>query len=253
VVLCVGSATRLTEFVQEMPKTYQADFLLGARSDTDDADGAVTPVPGAQPPDRAMVLAQLQAFVGEIQQVPPAYSAAKVTGRRAYDLARAGQYVPLAPRPVQVFGIDVRHFAYPRLAVEVNCGKGTYIRSLARDLGERLSCGALVQTLRRVRVGPFKVTGAVSLEADAVAARSKLLPASAAVADLARLVLGPDDIKRLRQGQGIPLPARDLPALARAGTLAVAVFDGVGEVVAVARIDPKKRLLLPEKVLPGPI
>jgi tRNA pseudouridine55 synthase len=252
-VLCIGSATRLTEFVQDMPKTYQADFLLGSRSDTDDADGTVTPVPGAQPPERDKLIAQLQAFVGEIQQVPPVFSAAKVTGRRAYDLARAGHEVPLAPRPVRVYGIDVRHYAYPRLAVEVRCGKGTYIRSLARDLGERLGCGALVQTLRRVRVGPFSVTAAVNLETDAATARGKLLPASAAVADLAQLVLGPDDIKRLRQGQGVPLPARDLPAGAQAGTAAVAVFDGAGELVAVGRVDPKKRLLLPEKVLPGPI
>src|SRR5262249_45363855 len=141
-VLCVGSATRLADYVQRMSKTYRSLFRLGARSDTDDADGAVTPVAGAAAPEPAALEACLRQFVGTIEQVPPAYSAAKVTGQRAYDLARRGREVSLQARAVQVHGIEVLRYDYPELEVEVRCGKGTYIRALARDLGARLGCGA---------------------------------------------------------------------------------------------------------------
>ena len=150
-----------------MGKTYRAGLRLGARSDTDDADGAVTPVESAAPPDAPPSPRNLAGFVGAIDQTPPAYSAAKVAGRRAYDLARQGQEVDLRPRKVHVYGIDVLKYEYPWLKVEIRCGKGTYVRSLARDLGERLGCGALVQTLRRTRVGLFVVEDAVPSDADA--------------------------------------------------------------------------------------
>src|SRR5688572_19173855 len=152
-VLCVGVATRLTEYVQAMGKTYFTTVRLGARSDTDDADGTVTPVEGARPPGREELERCLGGFVGEIEQVPPAYSAAKVSGARAYDLARRGREVSLAARRVRVDGIDLLRYDYPEADLEVRCGKGTYVRSLARDLGERLGCGGLVQVLRRTRVG----------------------------------------------------------------------------------------------------
>jgi tRNA pseudouridine55 synthase len=247
-VLCVGAATRLTEYVQDMAKTYRAGVRLGARSDTDDADGAVTPVPVDRPPERAAVEAQLQAFIGEIDQVPPAFSAAKVTGRRAYDLARQGEAVALRPRRVRVHGIDVLAYEYPRLELEIRCGKGTYIRSLARDLGERLGCGALVETLRRTRVGPFAAVDALSPNADAAVARSRLLPLSAAVVELPRVTLPAREAARLRQGQIIaPPPA--IPIVSSAGgRQEVAVFDEGGGLVAVAVVE--RRRLRPVKVLP---
>jgi tRNA pseudouridine55 synthase len=245
-VLCLGTATRLAEYVQDMGKTYRAGIRLGARSDTDDADGTVVPVAVATPPDRAAVEAGLSGFVGEIEQVPPAYSAAKVSGRRAYDLARRGREVALAPRRVTVYGIDVLTYEYPRLAIEVRCGKGTYIRSLARDLGEGLGCGGYVEALGRTRVGPFCVEEAVPLDADHAAARARVLPVSAALAELPRVTLGDDDVARLRLGQA--MLCAELSAAAN--TSAVAVFDGRGGLVAVARLDPERRLLRPDKVFP---
>ena len=248
-VLCVGAATRLTEYVQRMMKTYRTRLLLGARSDTDDADGTVMPVAVDRPPDREEVLRLLVEFIGVLDQVPPAYSAAKVTGRRAYDLARQGEEVTLQPRRVQVYGIDLLAYDYPRLELEVSCGKGTYIRSLARDLGERLGCGALVETLRRTRVGPFEPGNAVSLDADAATARSRLLPVSAAVAELPGVTLDAGDISRLRQGQGVRL--RDAALLAgNEASNEVAVYDAAGGLVAVAVIDRVQRALRPDKVLP---
>src|SRR5262249_38706790 len=199
-VLCVGVATRLGEYVQRMEKVYRAGIRLGARSDTDDADGVVTPVAGAQLPDRALVEDVLRTFVGEVEQVPPAYSAAKVTGRRAYALARRGDDVQLAPRKVNIYDIRLLSYDYPQLELEVRCGKGTYIRSLARDVGERLGCGGLIESLRRTRVGPFRVEEAISVDMPGTAARTHLLPMAQALADLPRLLLESAKIDLLRQG-----------------------------------------------------
>jgi tRNA pseudouridine55 synthase len=246
-VVCAGVATRLAQYVQQMAKTYQARLRLGVRSDSDDADGTWMPVDVDQPPDRAVVEQSLQAFVGEIDQVPPAYSAARVSGRRAYDLARRGREVSLEPRRVRVYAIELRAYAYPHLDMAVRCGKGTYIRSLARDLGARLGCGALVESLRRTRVGPFDESEALSLEADAASARSRLLPPAAAVAELPRMVVNPDQVARLRQGQKVSLSSADaLPAEASE----VALFDAAGSLVAVAGMDWENKQLVPAKVLP---
>lgn len=247
-VLCAGVATRLTEYVQQMAKTYDARLRLGVRSDSDDADGTWTPAAVARPPDRADVERGLAAFVGDIDQVPPAYSAARVTGRRAYDLARQGREVSLAPRRVRVYGIDLRDYAYPHLEMTVRCGKGTYIRSLARDLGERLGCGALVEGLRRTRVGPFDAGSALSLDADADTARARLLPPSAALVGLPRVILTADEAERLRRGQAVPL-LESMAALA--GAAEAAAFDSAGFFVAVVGVDRGQQRLTPDKVLPA--
>jgi tRNA pseudouridine55 synthase len=245
-VLCLGSATRLTEYVQQMSKTYRTLLQLGARSDTDDADGTITAVPNAAVPDAATVAAHVAEFVGVIPQIPPAYSATKVTGRRAYDLARRGEEVTLSARSVSIHAIEVVHYIYPHLELEIHCGKGTYIRSLARDLGERLGCGALVQTLRRTRVGPFTADTALTLDADAETVRSRLLPVELAVAELPRLVLPENDCQRLGHGQSIAV-TEVLEGTAK--TREAAVFDSKNHLVAVALFDPDLKLLRPVKVL----
>jgi tRNA pseudouridine55 synthase len=130
--------------------------------------------------------------------------------------------------------------------VEVRCGKGTYIRSLARDLGERLGCGALVRTLRRTRVGPFTAGEAVTLEATAETARARLLPLSAAVAELPRLSVEAAAVNSLRHGQAVPVGRLSQAVVGER----VAVFDAVGNLVGVALVDRKKGLLRPEKILP---
>ena len=240
-VLCLGNSTRLAEYVQRMGKTYRTRLRLGATSDTDDADGTVTAVEGARVPTPDEIATAVKAFVGPIAQTPPAFSAVKVTGRRAYDLARSGEEVALAAKTVQVYGIDVLAYEPPLLDLEVRCGKGTYVRSLGRDLGARLGCGALVQKLRRLRVGPFTVDNAVSLDAGAEEARANLRPVEEAVAELQAVTLGDAELKRLRQGQAVPLGACD------AGE--VAVFDAGLRLVAVAAFDAENRLLRPAKVL----
>jgi tRNA pseudouridine55 synthase len=177
-VLCVGKATKLADRVQASSKSYRTRILLGATSDTDDADGRVVPEVDTRPATIEAIRTALPSFVGSIDQLPPAYSAVKVGGRRAYALARRGKDVPLQPRAVRVDAIEILNYAWPRLDLAIDCGKGTYIRSIARDLGAALGVGGLVETLRRTRVGPFTVEQAIALPAEAAAVLPWLLPVS---------------------------------------------------------------------------
>jgi tRNA pseudouridine55 synthase len=224
-VVCVGAATRLADHVQAMGKSYASRFRLGATSTTDDADGVVTETPNAVPPTREQIGAALAGFVGVIDQMPPAFSALKVAGARAHDLARQGKDVPLAARPVRIDAVRVTGYEWPFLDIEVDCGKGTYIRSIARDLGAKLGVGGLVQTLRRTRVGPFTAEQGVGLDATPDEVRARLLPTVTAVADMTQVRLGADDLRLLRQGQRV--------RCSLSGPQPVAVLDEAGELVAV--------------------
>jgi tRNA pseudouridine55 synthase len=135
-------------------------------------------VAGAVPPTIDQVRDALPVFVGRIEQVPPAYSAVKVGGARSYDLARGGKTVALAARPVDVYAINLLGYVWPILDLDIECGKGTYVRSIGRDLGARLGCGALVQTLRRMRIGPLTAEQGIGIDVSPEVGRVKLLPAS---------------------------------------------------------------------------
>jgi tRNA pseudouridine55 synthase len=248
-VLCVGHATRLTEYVQAMGKVYVAVVRLGARSTTDDAEGPITPAAVDRPPGRWELDGALPSFIGHVRQVPPAYSAAKLAGQRAYDLARQGQEPDLAPRTVRVDRIDVLEFDYPDLRLEVRCGKGTYIRSLARDLGEALGCGAYLTGLRRTSVGSFTSVDAVPPDTDAAAARARLRPLADAVTELPRLAIPAAAVTRLRQGQRVPFDSAQMASGIPPSTV-VAVLDEAGNLAAVAATDATGMVLRPVKVMP---
>lgn len=241
-VIAVGLGTRLTDYVQRQQKTYRAGVRLGACSDTDDAEGTITTNPSATPIPREAIERALRDFVGVIEQVPPAYSAAKVAGRRAYVLARRGASVDLTPRSVRIDAIDVTSYAFPDLEILVRCGKGTYMRALARDLGERLGCGAYLSALRRMRIGPFDESAALSLDADADTARQSLRDLSWALAGFPRVELESSDAGRFAQGQKLPWSGEQPPG-------EVAVFDVSGRFIGVGRIDDERRLR-PVKVFP---
>ncbi len=223
-VVCIGAATRLAEFVQAMGKGYATRVLLGHRSDTDDADGIVTAVEHVTPPTVEQIRAAIVPFIGSISQLPPAYSALKVDGRRAHQLARQGAEVKLSPRPVTVYGIEVVGYEWPHLDLTVECGKGTYIRSLARDLGEALGCGGIVQTLRRTHVGPFTAGMGLSLSATPEEVRAALRPMSEAVAEIPLVTLDAATGVRFRQGQAVPAKGTGWVAV-----FAEDEFVGVGE------------------------
>lgn len=209
-VLLVGRATRLLPHMDGDPKVYDALIRFGAETDTDDRLGRV--VREAPLPAPAAVDAALPSLTGDIDQIPPAYSAKRVDGARAYALARAGQDVVLAPSRVRVDAWALGAWSGPDAAARVTCGGGTYIRSLARDLGRLVGSAAHLAELRRVRSGPFDVQRAASLE-DLVAGRATVLPPRAALASLPAQPLAEDDVARVARGIDVPATVQGERAL----------------------------------------
>lgn len=206
--VALGAATRLIEHLADARKGYVGRVRLGATTTTDDAEGEVLETRPVPPFDEATIEAALAPLRGAIMQVPPMYSALHHEGRRLYDLARAGQTLELAPRPVVVHRLDwARDGADLLLTVE--CGKGTYIRSLARDLGVALGCGAHLAALERTFVGPFHLAGAVTLDAllaDPGLLPAALLPPETAVADWYAFHLDAAQARRVANGMPVSLP-----------------------------------------------
>ena len=163
-LLLVGKATKLCETLMDQPKQYETTIKFGATTATDDPESPEMPAVGCDPVPLERVKEELPRFVGPVQQRPPAYSALKIAGRRASDLARDGTPVELEARSVNVYGIELLEYAWPLLKLRIECGRGTYIRSIGRDLGEALSVGGYLTQLRRTRIGDFRVEDAVSLD-----------------------------------------------------------------------------------------
>ncbi len=164
VVILVGKATPLCDRIMRGRKRYVAGIDLSRTSSTDDLEGTITEVAVQTPPTRERVVSACAGFTGTIQQRPPAHSAVWVDGKRAYALARKGHEVTLAARPVEIHRLVVLEYLWPRLTVDVVCGKGTYIRSLARDLGAALGVGGMLTSLRRTETDPFVIEQAQRLE-----------------------------------------------------------------------------------------
>ncbi len=226
-VVAVGPATRLIEYVQQMEKTYRGTFLLGRTSDTEDVEGQMAELPDAAVPTEEQIRSALPQFLGTIQQRPPAFSALKVAGQRAYDLARRGEAVELAARPVEIHAIDVLRYAYPELELRVRCGSGTYIRSLGRDLARAVGTDAVMAALRREAIGPFAVEDSLQVdELSREAIEERLQPAALAVSQMASVVVGPQEIARLSQGQAIR-------GLIPCESTEIAAMDGAGRLVAI--------------------
>lgn len=160
---CVGGATRLVERLMGLPKTYVSTLRLGVTNACHDPEQPFIPVAGATPPAREAVAAALARFVGEVEQRPPVFSAMKVGGVSIYRSARQGRAVDLPPRVVRIDRLDLLDYAWPHLRIEIRCGRGTYIRALARDLGDALGCGACCETLTRTAVGPFAMATAIDI------------------------------------------------------------------------------------------
>jgi len=162
-LILVGKATRLSESLMNLPKRYGATIKLGATTPTDDPESPETVTPGATPPTAEAIATAVGKLIGTVQQVPPVYSAMKVGGRRAYALARRGKPPQLAARPVHIDAIQMVSYEWPYLQLVIDCGRGTYIRAIARDLGADLSVGGHLTELRRLRVGPYTTENAVSM------------------------------------------------------------------------------------------
>lgn len=245
--IALGEATKTVPFVQDGRKIYRFTVRFGIETDTDDAEGKDT-ARSEKRPAREEIEALLSSFTGMILQTPPQFSALKVDGERAYDLARAGETVELAPREVEIDSFSL--LAIPdadHAEFEIECGKGTYVRSLARDIGRKLGCLGHVSVLRRTLVGDFSEQNTVNLvqleqaAADEVSLNAVLQPVAAGLQSLPAVKVSEPDAQRLAQGQSVFLRGRDAPVFE--GPVSVSVS---GNLVALAEMEAG--VLLPRRI-----
>ncbi len=245
-VVLVGPAVRLSEYVSASDKRYQATIRLGSSTDTYDSEGAVTrPTVPVDSITEEHFLEVLGDFIGEIEQIPPPYSAVKIKGKKAYEMAREGEEFDLSPRKINVYSLDVLEWAPPEVVIDVYCSSGTYVRSLANDLGNALGCGAHLVGLRRTKSGRFTLRDAVPLRRlqeafDAGDWYRHLIPAAEALADWPMVELDSDGVELVRHGHRIPADdgSRDW---ARG-------VSEQGDLVALLELDPESNEWQPRKV-----
>ncbi len=244
-LLCVERATRLAEYLSGLPKTYIATVRLGTTTDTDDRTGeTMSTSEGWRELDGRSVEQALAGFVGPLRQVPPAYSAKKVGGERMYRRARRGERVELAPVAVQIHRIEVLGLDLPDVEFEVECSSGTYVRALARDLGEALGTGAHLTALRRTRIGPHDVAGAVPADAlgSAVTVGRAWLSPAVALAHLPAAEVDAGAAAEIVHGAAVDAPegtpASGIVAVTHAGSL-LAVAEAAGGLLHPRKVFPR--------------
>jgi tRNA pseudouridine55 synthase len=244
--LCLGRATSLVQFLVDGEKEYQAEALLGVTTDSLDATGQILVERDASHITREAVEAAARKFVGKIAQIPPMHSAIRVDGERLYKKAHRGEEVDRQPREVEVHALTIDSLDGPRLTFTVACGKGTYIRTLAADLGEALGVGGHLTALRRTRVGPFTLADAVPL--DRLDAQTPLKSGAEAVAHLPSLRLDPDQRRAVVAGQTRRVAGLPAPTGPR-----VALYDIENHLVAIARRETPNSPLTLVRVFPESI
>jgi len=236
-VILVGPAVRLSEYVSASDKRYQAIIRMGSSTDTFDAEGRFTRSNEPVNVTEEQFEKILKTFEGEITQTPPPYSAVKVGGRRAYDMARQGEEVPLEPRKIQVHHLEVLEWAPPEVVVDVHCSSGTYVRSLANDIGVQLGTGAYLVGLRRTKSGRFSLRDATPLRKLQESFQAGnwyqyLIPAAEALADWPAVELNPDEVEEVRHGHRVKAHGEQ-PGLVRgvsaAGELIALMIPASGE------------------------
>ena len=239
--IAFGEATKTVPYVQDGEKAYRFTVLWGAETNTDDSDGEVV-ARSEMRPDRAAIEAFVPRFIGTIQQRPPAFSAIKINGERAYDLAREGELVDIPARAVTIHDLKIGTIEGDETVFETRCGKGTYVRAIARDLGRALGCYGHVTALRRTRVGPFLESDAVPLATldDPEVAAKALRRVEAGLGELTRILVDRTDAARLRRGQGMLLRGADAPsegqAYAACGGVVIAIGGIEGGELVPARV-----------------
>jgi tRNA pseudouridine55 synthase len=237
-VLCVGRATRLQQFLLAWPKTYIGEIRLGYPTTTYDSEGEPTAPPSPVPALTPSLVEEITArFSGEIEQLPPPYSAKKVGGRKFYELARAGEDVPREAKSVTLLEFALAAEGESALRFEVTCSSGTYVRSLAHDVGSMLGCGGHLASLRRVRIGPWRVDQAVPAEVLATRPRemapSAFVPLAATALPFPEVTLNPTALEHFAHGQEVAVREAD-GAFTPGGQ--VLVRDRAGEVAGIAQV-----------------
>jgi tRNA pseudouridine55 synthase len=245
-VVCIGRATRLVEYLSDLPKVYRATILFGVETDTWDAEGQVVARRDASSLTLPALLPLLDALRGEIEQVPPMYSALKRDGQPLYKLARAGRVVEREPRPVRIDRLDVLGWEPPSLALEIACSKGTYIRSLAHDLGQAAGTGAHLAALTRTAIGHMSLEEAVTLEALADGDwRRWLIEPWRALRHLPGIIVSSDDARALAHGRAIVVDDE-------IKGVTCCAYDAARQLVAVLERDQRPGTWRPRKVFLAP-
>jgi tRNA pseudouridine55 synthase len=248
--VCLGQATRLVEYLMDTTKTYRAEIELGVSTDSYDREGAVTQKCDASPVTLAQIETALNSFRGVITQIPPMYSAVKHQGKPLYELARAGIDVERKARTAKIYSLEIRDWQNPFLTIEVTCGKGTYIRSLANDLGQALGCGATLAALQRSRCGIFDVNEAVTPEKLEEACRggyweSLLYPMDSILSLWETAIVSAEKAQSIRNGALISLPENTNENGNRDFCRA---YTWDGSLLGILHFDAEKKLWQPEKV-----
>ena len=253
--VCFGQATRLMDYVVSGNKRYVMDVKLGESTSTYDAEGEITSTRGTEGIAQPQIESALEQFVGTVDQVPPMYSAVKVDGQRLYKLARAGIEVEREARSVEIHSIRLTRFELPELTLDVECGKGVYMRSLAHDLGESLGCGAHVTDLERRNCGGFSASDGVTLEQLEEEAgqpggwQHRLHPVDWVVREFKSVTVGPAAEKYLLNGQAVSLGRQDL----NAGYMEqFRAYNVAGQFLALVRYDRSGNSWQPLKVFHSP-
>jgi tRNA pseudouridine55 synthase len=237
-VACLGPATRLIEHVQRMPKEYRATFLLGRRSPSDDVDSEVELLIDPPEPPRAAIETMLPRFTGMIEQRPPAFSAVKIEGQRAYKLARKGRVVETSLRQIEVYAISLDRYEYPELELSIRCSSGTYVRSIGRDLAERLRTAAVMSALMRTAIGPFRIEDAMNARSpDEARLRAHLQSPLAAVPGMPRLELTAVQVFEVQHGGLIKVEhlPDELHGVASSADGLIAGVDAQGELITLLK------------------
>lgn len=244
--ICFGSATKLSAFLLDADKSYWVQVRLGATTTTGDTEGEVLETAPTDQVTEADISRALEGFRGEIQQIPPMYSALKHKGERLYKLAREGREVERDPRTIRIHELSLCSCDLPSLELEVRCSKGTYVRTLAEDIGGVLGCGAHVTDLRRTGVGPYDADQSVTIEQIETAAQegyqaldALLVPAETALADRPAVTLNPDSTFYVKQGQPVLVPNAPTEGQVRLFD-PNGLFIGVGEILDDGRVAPKR-------------
>lgn len=246
--LCFGEATKISQFLLEADKAYRASIRLGQKTDTGDCEGQVISRVESVDVSAEQLEIALESFRGEIEQLPPMYSALKHKGVPLYRLAREGLEVERQPRQVFISKLELLAFDGETLSVDIHCSKGTYIRSIADDLGELLGCGGHIVALRRTQAGPFKEVDCITFEAlsalladSGLAAIDELLiPPDQAITHLSEVQLNNEMAEYVRQGQAVFVPHLPMDGLVR--LYCEATFLGIGQILDDGRVGPKRLL-----------
>jgi tRNA pseudouridine55 synthase len=247
--VCLGQATRVIEYLFDETKTYRAEVRLGLTTDSYDTSGQIIQEKDPSQITREMVEAVLNRFRGTISQIPPMFSALKHNGRPLYELARAGQEIERQPRTAQIFKLELSHWQGPLFSLEVECSKGTYIRSLAHDIGQVLGCGAAMQNLVRERVGPFALEEALSLEQLAAVfsqggGEKSLYPTDFALGDFPAIIVNHEQQCALIHGNPLASTSTGWPTVDKL----VRIYSQTGDFIGMVKYLAEKQCWQPDKI-----